>query len=156
MPKPLHEELLDTAEFLAFFGQNEGDVRRSISTSYYALFHWLAKCCADMLVGSQASPSRAWLHVYRRLQHRRVATRCHRLQGNHQDFPPALQRFAKRFVELQKERERADYAPHVAFALSEARTCVELVRRAIVEAQNTPLKDLRAFAVWVLLPRPRE
>jgi uncharacterized protein (UPF0332 family) len=40
----LHDELLDTARFLLRRNQNrptQADLRRSISTAYYALFHRL-------------------------------------------------------------------------------------------------------------------
>ena len=49
----------------------QSDLRRAVSTAYYALFHCLAICCANMLVGGPgASRSEAaWRQAYRALNH---------------------------------------------------------------------------------------
>ena len=66
----------------------ETNLRRAVSTAYYALFHGLAECCADMLVGgsganrSQRPP---------RLRHIRLAVHEERLgpaQTTAQRKPP--------------------------------------------------------------------
>ena len=48
----------------------QADLKRAISTAYYALFHAMAKDAADMLVGVGADrPDKAWTQLYRALQH---------------------------------------------------------------------------------------
>lgn len=57
-------------------GQSPGDadLRRAASTIYYAVFHSLAKSCADSLINEEelGSHSGAWLRTYRALDHGRV------------------------------------------------------------------------------------
>ena len=49
----------------------ETDLRRAISTAYYAVFHCLAAYGADTLVGGPGSNRdlRAWNRMYRSLEH---------------------------------------------------------------------------------------
>lgn len=50
--KPL--DFLETARDLTTSSTRrprQTNLRRAVSTTYYALFHCLAKCCADMVVG---------------------------------------------------------------------------------------------------------
>ncbi len=43
----------------------QADLKRAISTAYYALFHAMAKDASDMLVGVGLNrPDRAWTHTY--------------------------------------------------------------------------------------------
>lgn len=91
------------------------DLRRSISTSYYALFHGLAELAAGRLVGSTsaAQKSAAWSRVYRDLNHLTAKNACSRpeLQGCSQE----LARFLMAFPTLQELRHQADYDPIVRF-----------------------------------------
>ena len=50
----------------------EANLRRAVSTTYYALFHCLAACCADMIVGGSGS-NRALQHE--RQHHRKISRR---------------------------------------------------------------------------------
>jgi hypothetical protein len=46
------------------------DLKRAVSTAYYAIFNFLAKECADLLVGTgQARNYACWRHVHRALDH---------------------------------------------------------------------------------------
>lgn len=49
----------------------QADLRRAVSTTYYALFHALSRCCADILAGSTPAHrrQRGWQLVYRSLEH---------------------------------------------------------------------------------------
>ena len=60
----------------------ETNLRRAVSTTYYALFHCLAAAGADLLVGGAgADRSRpAWRQAYRALQHGPARKRCERSQ----------------------------------------------------------------------------
>ena len=51
--------LIRIARYLASTGTgvnagrpNQADLRRAVSTTYYALFHALARCCANTLIGA--------------------------------------------------------------------------------------------------------
>ncbi len=130
----------------------QSNLRRIISTTYYALFHCLATCCADMLVGGAgANRSRpAWNQTYRALQHGTARQRCH--QQNIARFPDEIRYFARVFVDMQLERHRADYDPDVAFAKADVIQYTNVAEDAIQTFLNAPVRDRRAFAIYVLLP----
>lgn len=88
----------------------EVELRRAVSDCYYALFHALAKTCADAFVGSSRGDSEAYVRVYRGLDHARAKQELDRWTRR-SDCPPALRTFGAAFVELQELRHRADYDP---------------------------------------------
>ena len=47
-------------------------------------------------------------------------------------------------------RHLADYDPLSSFTLSETVNLIERIDQAIADFKNTPVKDRRAFAVFVL------
>ena len=68
------QELIGTCRKLVAPPPSDADIRRAISTAYYALFHTLAASNAE-LVASQPSSGmseHAWERVYRRLEHGRA------------------------------------------------------------------------------------
>jgi hypothetical protein len=85
----------------------ETNLRRAVSTIYYALFHCLAACCADTLVGGPSSnrSKPAWRQAYRALQHRQANTRCR--HSNIRWFPTVIRRF--RLVSVKDRRAFAVY-----------------------------------------------
>lgn len=54
------------------------DLCRALSTVYYALFHCLARTCADSMAGRAVvvGDRPMWRRVYRALEHRQAKTRC--------------------------------------------------------------------------------
>ena len=73
----LGRDLLVTARQLAKARPSkprQADLRRAVSTSYYAAFHALAQDCADRLVGTTRQRSEpAWRQAYRALDHVNLA-----------------------------------------------------------------------------------
>ena len=135
----------------------ESNLRRAVSTTYYALFHCLAECCANMLAGSvPANRSRpAWRQTYRALQHSRTRTRCRR-QDIMGKFPNEIQEFAKWFVEMQAKRHSADYDPDAAFDKSHVLQDIDTAADILNRFNNVPRRDRRAFAIYVLLDIRRD
>lgn len=129
----------------------QSNLRRAVSTAYYAMFHCLARCCADTLVGSRsADRSRpAWRQVYRALEHGFAKNSC-RNQTIIKRFPKDIEDFANTFVSLQEKRHLADYDPFSQFTKLEVNSDVAATRDAIQRFQSVPIKDRRAFAVFVL------
>ena len=127
------------------------NLRRAVSSTYYALFHALARNCAEMLIGGPgASKSRhAWLEVYRSLGHGSAKSAC-----EHKEIitklPVAIADFASRFIEMQRKRRTADYDPSAKFYKSDVISDIEAAEIIIDSFINTPAKDKRAFASWVL------
>ncbi len=130
----------------------ETNLRRAVSTAYYALFHGLAECCADMLVGgSGANRSQAaWRQTYRALQHGTIRQRCQH-QAVIRKFSTEIQNFAIQFVILQKERHRADYDPEGVYNKDEVLQKITEVERRLKGFTKVPARDRRAFAIYVLL-----
>lgn len=127
------------------------NLRRAVSTAYYAMFHCLARCCADTLIGSRsADRSRpAWRQVYRALEHGFAKNSC-KNQTIMKKFPKDIEDFANTFVSLQRKRHSADYDPFSQFTKLEVKSDISATRDTIERFQSTPIKDRRAFAAFVL------
>ena len=130
----------------------QAGLRRAVSAAYYALFHCLANCCADLLVGTTGSDRSepAWIQTYRALQHGTARARCNNL-GMIQRFPVEIQEFAQQFTFMQRKREDADYDPSLILAYAEVIGNIERTEQCIAQFNGVPDKDRRAFAVYILL-----
>ncbi len=134
----------------------ETNLRRAVSTAYYALFHSLAECCADSIAGSRQANrnSDAWLRVYRRLDHGTARMRF-RNKTEIRKFPAEVQRFANFFSEMQLRRQLADYAPDAAFEREEIRQRITESEDIIIQFENVSIRRRRAFAIYVIMPPRR-
>lgn len=130
----------------------EANLRRAVSTAYYALFHSLAECCADSLAGRPRAnrSSDAWLRVYRALDHGTAKRRCND-QAEIEKFPPEIQNFAAWFSEMQQSRHLADYAPDADFDREEVAQLITESEDAIRKFENVSPQQRRAFAIHVLV-----
>ena len=128
----------------------QADLRRSISAAYYAVFHALARNCADTLVGTSPAnrPNRAWAQTYRALNHGEAKTACKTILN--MAFPETIKDCALAFVELQEQWHAADYDPLVKFWREDALAAVALPQDAVLKLRATQLTDRRAFAVQLL------
>lgn len=129
----------------------QSNLRRATSTAYYALFHCLAKCAADLLVGgaSATRSEEAWIQVYRALEHGAAKQACKR-QDIIKKFPKDIEDFANAFITMQAKRHKADYDPSEKFYKSSVRQDIANVRGVIVGFQKSSVMDRRAFAAYVL------
>ena len=130
----------------------EANLRRAVSTAYYALFHSLAECCADTIAGRRRAnrSSNAWLRVYRALDHGTAKRRCND-QEEIRKFPPEIQNFAAWFSEMQRRRHIADYAPDADFDREETTQLITETEDAIRRFDNLSTQHRRAFAVHILM-----
>ena len=85
-------------------------LRRSVSTTYYAVFHALAASNANCLVGTRQTSldGHAWLRAYRGLDHGDAKKFT---KDDIQRFSTPVQEFIGIFRELQDARHMADYNP---------------------------------------------
>ena len=134
----------------------QSDLRRAVSATYYAMFHTLAKCCADLLVGGPGSKRSkpAWKQVYRALAHGPARDACNN-KTLIAKFPQEIQNFANQFVEMQVKRHIADYDPDEKFYKSAVSIDLVITGITIDKFNGAPLKDRRAFAAFVLFKQPR-
>lgn len=132
----------------------QANLRRSISTAYYAAFHALAKMCADSLVGTAKSsrPNKAWIEVYRGLVHGTCKDACKRAKSI--NFPNEIKDFAEAFAQLQDLRHEADYNPAFKPSKEDAQLAVDQASRIIGALTAAQSKDRKAFATWVLITSP--
>jgi hypothetical protein len=148
------DDLLAVAERLTDISRGrpkQAYLRRAVSSTYYAVFHCLARCCADSLIGgkgAERSPE-AWLHVYRSLDHGFPARQFR--NSRFKSFPPAIQQFGRLFSELQLKRNGADYDPSKTFEVSQVRMDIDFTRKTLAAFRKVDPRDRRAFAAFVLL-----
>jgi hypothetical protein len=149
----LSSDLITTARQLAHVHQRrprQVDLRRSISTSYYALFHGLAELAAVRLVGNTktAQKSAAWSRVCRGLNHLTDKKACSRpeLQGGSQE----LTLFPMAFPQLQELRHQADYDPTVRFKQAEALSTADDAERGLAGLQDAPSDEQLDFITLAL------
>jgi uncharacterized protein (UPF0332 family) len=130
---------------------SQSEIRRSISSSYYAVFHALARTCANSLVGKTPSrrPNKAWVEVYRGLNHGVCQKACE--QANKVNFPDSILDFADAFSQLQEHRHKADYDPHIRFTKENAEHWYGLAQESVTRLRSASGLDKRAFAAWVLI-----
>jgi uncharacterized protein (UPF0332 family) len=147
------DDLIVTARRLARASPSkprQADLRRAVSTAYYALFHALAKNGADLIVGvGPDRPDKAWAHAYRALEHGVAKTACEQVRNL--GFPTPIKSCADTFVELQRARHDADYDPKHRVLRAEALSWVTRAEQAIKDLRSAARKDRRAFAVQLLL-----
>ena len=129
---------------------------RAVSTVYYAMFHALARNCADLLIGkTPAARSRqAWRATYRSLEHGRANAACANKKALAQ-FPLVIQDFGGIFTDMQSRRHEADYDPLARFTKIEVVSDVDRVSQAIADFDRLDNRDKRAFCAHVLF-RVRE
>jgi uncharacterized protein (UPF0332 family) len=137
----MQEKFLQTARGLARAGgkkPRQSDLRRAVSTAYYALFTVLAGICADALVGrtSTMRKSESWARVFRALAHGGAKGQLKALSANP---PPYAPRSAiDNFIALQEKRHEADYDPLKRLTRSDALL-------AIAEAEHA-IRDMRSLS----------
>ncbi|WP_420445206.1 hypothetical protein [Candidatus Poriferisodalis sp.] len=113
---------------------SEAAVRRSMSTSYYALF-WA-------LNAEVAAPFQSRVHAaaHRLAEHGVAVDACRRLARPHSTVPwltgsvvcdSALRSFALAFIQLQQDRLRADYDTSQVLIESEARANLDRAESAL-------------------------
>ena len=146
------EHLLQIATDLAEVNPRRprrADLCRAVSTAYYAMFHCLARTCADRLAGrAGAVGSRSmWRRVYRAPDHRQAKRRCENMPSS---FPDEVQEFGYVFAALQNKRHFADYDPDYRIGKAEVVADVHRARTAIDRFLATPANVRRDFALHVL------
>ena len=147
--KPL--DLIETARGLTESGRGrptQANLRRAVSTAYYAVFHCLAATVADLFIGRTRTP--AWHRVYRALEHGRARNACREAQTP-PNYPEEIRYFAKRFVALQKARQQADYALDADdFQQSDVLVYVAAAELATGQFEKAAIEAKRGFAAHAL------
>lgn len=154
MARPL--DYIRTARRLVRSGSatrpRQSDLKRALSTAYYAMFHALCWNCADCLIGgsNSARSAQAWRQAYRAVEHRFAKNQCSNSKVMSK-FPKDIEDFASQFKTLQEKRHEADYDPFSRFTLTDVTTGIDTAELAIRRFQRSRIKDRRAFAAWTTM-----
>ncbi len=129
----------------------QANLLRATSTIYYAVFHTLARCSADVLIGGTGAErsGRAWNQVYRALEHSAAKKRCQN-SDIISKFPAEIQDFANLFAAMQSKRHLADYDPATKLDKSTVVTDLLAAEKVIEDFLAAPIKDRRTFSAYVL------
>ena len=136
-------------------GDNEPtvyDLRRSISTAYYAVFHYLAELCATEIVGRRVKklrPKGAWRVYYRSLRHSRIRAFC--MRNDHNQFSHGIQNFAKWFPVLQDAREFCDYENDSMPNILDAKFIIKIAKTCIESLESINESEREDFVAWLVL-----
>jgi hypothetical protein len=131
----------------------EAFMRRAVSTAYYAVFHALARMCADELIGGNKAKGQPWGRVYRALDHRTAKQTL--LSPDAALIAPAIVEIGRAFANLQEKRHDADYNPaFFEFFFDETRAQVESARKAINDLNGLGSDKRQALATLILF-KPR-
>ena len=144
---------------------SEAQLRRAVSTAYYALFHALLGAGATRFMGpgQQARPGYALL--YRGYQHGRMRRVCQDLdvaalrpavarQLGRSQVGPAMRRVAAAFVALQDARHASDYDPAARFDVADVTAALTEAEDAIAAFTAIPPED-QADILALMLVDPR-
>jgi hypothetical protein len=133
---------------LDHLGLSYASRRRAVSTAYYAVFHALAGCCADELLGGTDRYSTDYERVYRALDHGplRTAFANQPLKDN-----PKLNEIGGHVARLQSERHRADYFPGKRlFTPAQCMELIDIAKTVVELLDSLDAKDRRMLAVSLL------
>ena len=147
-------DLIETARRLTQSGAalpSQADLRRAVSTAYYALFHCLAAAAADLLTGS-SDQGPEWHQVYRALEHGKAKRACQQQEAL-RAFPKGIHSFSKAFVELQGARHDADYALESECRKQDVLAIINTAEGAINEFEQAEAQYRRGFVIHVLFKR---
>lgn len=138
---PFPDDLLDQAKLLVHLDPNrpkQANLRRAVSTAYYAVFHLLAADAAAQ--ASAARPAGLSIKVQRALDHKEMKDAAKGFKSSNLPeiiaplinggLPVELIAVADAFIRLQEERHRADYDLDSSFDRAKA-------QGAVVQATRT-------------------
>jgi hypothetical protein len=146
----------------------QATLRRSVSTSYYALFHFLIEEATAILCGSAHADEQLRHLAGRAFVHGKMKTLCKEfVKPNVHDVHEVLRPFwatlpiannpqmrivAQTFIDLQQERHTADYDLSVTLSRQDALNAVTRTESAIqsweqLKAANRPVCRLFALAL---------
>jgi len=120
-------DLLAVARLLAADVQpSEAQLRRAVSTAYYALFHRVLQAAAGRFMGLDQENSAGYALIYRSFDHRHIKAVCEGLdvstlkdslkrQLGRNAVSQDMRNFANSFPRLQEARHLADYDPQAVF-----------------------------------------
>jgi len=153
------DDLIDMASLLigtSGIRPKQANLKRAVSTAYYALFHALSHNCVESLIGWGTRSDHYWelvSPVYRLNDHGHAKTAFKEIARD-RSSSQALIQISSSFAELQEQRLLADYDPKPHFDMRSTRQLIERARDAIQEVRALSSEARRLLAVQ-LTTKPR-
>ena len=145
----------------------QADLRGAVSMAYYAVFHALARECANSLVGDDKSnqSNENWVDVCRGLSHTNIKNIC-KISSNVKnayknkntleiEFLEEIKDFADAFNSLQSARNKADYNPKIELNKSAVIEYIETAEGAIGKIKDIDKDHKVTFAIRLSFNRRR-
>lgn len=165
-----HQDLLDQAEHLALLDSakpKQASLRRAVSAAYYGIFHYMVEEACKAQLGTQHSSkphrrilARAFKHgdmMKACVQFRRGTLQpklCQGLSSSGVSYDE-IGHLASTFVQLQKERHRADYDFARSFHRDGVLGLIRQAEEAIKDFDGLPTTSVeRAFFLACLWAAP--
>lgn len=160
----MYDDLLSQAEALARLDAQrpkQANLRRAVSSAYYAVFHYLIHeaCCVQ--IGTQHSQIPFRYALGRAFTHAVMKQACTSFGGGtlkdavikglprnplgNYVIPTAIQDIAATFAELQEKRHLADYDLTERFRRSDVLALIEQVRNDVKNFATLPPSDHKKF-----------
>jgi uncharacterized protein (UPF0332 family) len=156
----VHEDLLDQAVRLATLDAKkpkQANLRRAVSSTYYAMFHLLVDEACRVLIGAQHNQAPFRQVLGRAFAHRVMKEACKSFGGGTLKkgvakglpagfaFPGEIRQLAQTFVNLQDNRHLADYDLTERFKRSEVLALITEVRKHIGNFKNLTSSNEKRF-----------
>jgi uncharacterized protein (UPF0332 family) len=139
------------------------ELRRSVSATYYAVFHTVLIAAADEFVGKTFRNNPRYTLVYRSIDHAAIRKTCEEAERKNPSakfskilpnggFEDAIKQFSNLTLALQSKRHEADYDPSKQLTSSDAILAVNLARTAIKAFERANPIDRQLFLTLLLFP----
>jgi hypothetical protein len=143
----------------------DAQLRRAVSTGYYALFHKVLQAAGQRFMGGGSERSAGYRLLYRGYSHGRMKEVCKSLdaptmkesvrrQLGRTAVSQEMRVFAGAFSDLQEARHLADYDPSTLFLPSDSTAWVDLAEAAMA-AFDLVAPDEKADVLALMLVNPR-
>jgi uncharacterized protein (UPF0332 family) len=141
----------------------QADLRRAVSTAYFALFHAVLTAAADEFVGATRRTTARYGLVYRGIDHRGLRDLCSEVvkqtpSARYARYQPAggfgsnIKSFATALAELQEKRHAADYDPLMHVRRADAELAIRTARFALRRFEQVGAERREAFLSLLLFP----
>ena len=141
----------------------QADLRRALSSAYYALFHFLLTEAADEFVGVSRRGDKQYALAYRSVDHRTLRDVSVEVlkstpSSKYRPYVPAdglglvVADVASGAIELQQSRISADYDPDARFARSDVQFSLDTARRTTGSFRSADRELRRVFLALLLFP----
>lgn len=139
----------------------QANLRRSVSTAYYAVFHYLVDEVCRAQIGTQNSQKEYRHALTRAFAHASMKEACTSFAGGtlkqaivkgfprdakgNYPIPIEVQDIASTFVELQQKRHQADYDLSERFRKVEVLALIDQAKTHVERFRNLAVSDTRKF-----------